>query len=203
MIDLDFGGNASTREAESAFDRYERYLRRELPRRVRQELEIRIDQALEPLEENLKSQIVDIVRDAQLALFQSFVSEPTNSTMGIEQGHDEDHTTLVAGTASSSTDNHLVFGGQLEALRPPPYLEEELVDFNGLLFGLPDGQAFQEQPVADDFFGAIAFGGNSTSVQQNTAMDFRAFPLSDNDSAYVSMSLSSGPRFEVDGMDKQ
>lgn len=203
MIDLDFGGNASTREAESAFDRYERYLRRELPRRVRQELEIRIDQALEPLEENLKSQIVDIVRDAQLALFQSFVSEPTNSTMGIEQGHDEDPTTLVAGTASSSTDNHLVFGGQLEALRPPPYVEEELVDFNGLLFGLPDGQSFQEQPVADDFFGTINFGGNTISVQHNTAMDFRAFPLSDDESAYVSMSLSSGSRFEVDGMDKQ
>ncbi|KAK6212459.1 hypothetical protein LQW54_005233 [Pestalotiopsis sp. IQ-011] len=51
---------------------YENFLRHEMPDRVRHQLELRIEEALNPLEETLRGQIVDIVRDVQLELFQSF-----------------------------------------------------------------------------------------------------------------------------------
>lgn len=51
---------------------YEEFLRRELPRRVRGELEVRIEQELSPVEESLKRQLVDIVRDMQQRLFADF-----------------------------------------------------------------------------------------------------------------------------------
>lgn len=49
----------------SDITRYEEFLRRELPRRVRGELEVRIEHELGPVEESLKHQLVDIVRDMQ------------------------------------------------------------------------------------------------------------------------------------------
>jgi hypothetical protein len=52
--------------------RYEEFLRRELPRRVRGELEVRIEHELSPVEESLKHQLVDIVRDMQQRLFADF-----------------------------------------------------------------------------------------------------------------------------------
>jgi hypothetical protein len=51
---------------------YERFLRRELPPAVRQELESAVEREFSPLEERLKSQLIDIVRDLQLQLFQSY-----------------------------------------------------------------------------------------------------------------------------------
>lgn len=54
------------------FARYEEFLRRELPRRVRGELEVRIEHELSPVEESLKHQLVDIVRDMQQRLFADF-----------------------------------------------------------------------------------------------------------------------------------
>lgn len=58
--------------ASSDIAHYEEFLRRELPRRVRGELEVRIEQALSPVEESLKRQLVDIVRDMQQRLFADF-----------------------------------------------------------------------------------------------------------------------------------
>ncbi|KAK9774402.1 hypothetical protein AB5N19_06753 [Seiridium cardinale] len=53
---------------------YEGFLRREMPDRVRHRLELRIEDVLNPVEETLRGQIVEIVRDVQLELFQSFRS---------------------------------------------------------------------------------------------------------------------------------
>lgn len=65
------GGHAPGSPA-SDIARYEEFLRRELPRRVRGELEVRIEQELSPVEESLKRQLVDIVRDMQQRLFADF-----------------------------------------------------------------------------------------------------------------------------------
>ncbi|KKY37605.1 hypothetical protein UCDDA912_g02360 [Diaporthe ampelina] len=69
-----WGGEVGGSPASPASDlaRYEEFLRRELPRRVRGELELRIDQELTPVEERLKRQLVDIVRDMQQRLFADF-----------------------------------------------------------------------------------------------------------------------------------
>lgn len=67
-----WGAAASPPTGESDIARYEDFLRRELPRRVRGELEVRIEQELMPVEESLKRQLVDIVRDMQQRLFADF-----------------------------------------------------------------------------------------------------------------------------------
>lgn len=69
-----WGGEAGGSPVSPASDiaRYEEFLRRELPRRVRGELEVRIEQELSPVEESLKRQLVDIVRDMQQRLFADF-----------------------------------------------------------------------------------------------------------------------------------
>ena len=54
------------------FHEYERYLRRELPRSVRQRLEIAASQISGPLENALRAQLVDIVRDCQSRVFQQY-----------------------------------------------------------------------------------------------------------------------------------
>lgn len=47
-------------------------MRRELPGRVRNELEVRIERALVPMEESLKQQLVGIVQELQARLFEEF-----------------------------------------------------------------------------------------------------------------------------------
>lgn len=56
----------------SEFTRCEEFMRRELPGRVRNELEVRIERALVPMEENLKQQLVGIVQELQVRLFEEF-----------------------------------------------------------------------------------------------------------------------------------
>ncbi|KAI1324107.1 hypothetical protein F5Y16DRAFT_315966 [Xylariaceae sp. FL0255] len=53
---------------------YEEYLERELPPFVRQQLDVLVDNALNPLEETLRGQLVDIVRNAQVELYRRFRS---------------------------------------------------------------------------------------------------------------------------------
>lgn len=72
----------------SELERYESFLRRELPVHVRRELEVRINETLFPLEESLRGQLVDIVRDLQLNLFEVYKasrggnSSTSDSNMG-------------------------------------------------------------------------------------------------------------------------
>lgn len=63
----------------SELSRYEAFLRRELPLRVRQQLEVRIDEALSPIGEVLRAQLVEIVRDMQLELFTIYKSLKTRA----------------------------------------------------------------------------------------------------------------------------
>ncbi|KAL6406688.1 hypothetical protein AUP68_09490 [Ilyonectria robusta] len=99
---------------ESEFAKYEQFLGAELPSRVRQQLEIRIEAALNPLDEfkTLKGQIIDIVRDTQLQLFKLYKtgsSNPpteTDSTPG-EQGGISDVPNLRSSNPSTPSDNNL------------------------------------------------------------------------------------------------
>ena len=51
--------------------RFEEFTREELPRHVRQQLEILLDNELQPAEERLASQVVDIVRNRIQSFFRS------------------------------------------------------------------------------------------------------------------------------------
>lgn len=73
---LDFEIPVSTEKSieglSSELARCEAFMRRELPGRVRGELETRIERALVPVEESLKQQLVGIVQDLQVRLFEEF-----------------------------------------------------------------------------------------------------------------------------------
>ncbi|KAF5520504.1 hypothetical protein CGCA056_v008340 [Colletotrichum aenigma] len=168
---LDFGGNADAGEADSAFARYERYLRRELPRKVRQEFETRIEQALEPMEETLKSQVVDIVRDAQLSLFQSFVSSNPDSA--------EPYNGDSMAECGSMASNRAAFDGQIEALRPLPYIEG---GFNGICLQFPPDPAN---------YAFLSLEEASTFGQQPSAASLQPLGYDDLDSGYFSITPST------------
>ncbi|KAK6074609.1 apses transcription factor [Seiridium cupressi] len=78
---------------------YEGFLRREMPDRVRHRLELRIEDVLNPVEETLRGQIVEIVRDVQLELFQSF-----RSSLGQVPRHSERDEEAVAMDMDSHTE---------------------------------------------------------------------------------------------------
>lgn len=101
---------------ESEFAKYEQFLGAELPSRVRQQLEIRIEAALDPLDEfkTLKGQIIDIVRDTQLQLFKLYktgssnLPTETDSTPGGQGGMSE-VPCLRSSNPSTPSDGNLEF----------------------------------------------------------------------------------------------
>ncbi|KAI0413265.1 hypothetical protein F5X98DRAFT_390999 [Xylaria grammica] len=134
---------------------YEEYLQRELPLRVRQQLEVRVERALDPVEEALRGQLVEIVRDVQLELFQLFRSaipsvdgqdsrrtlRLNNNTNSDEQSEPRNVDQQEPGPADQVVDS--TFGGldvslnsanALAAWRPEPYLDLDLEEFDGQLF---------------------------------------------------------------------
>ena len=73
VVDYDDHDDASwMRHRSDEFSRYEDYLNRELPRRVRSEVELAVQRASEPLEVLIKRQLPEIVRNCQTKLFQAY-----------------------------------------------------------------------------------------------------------------------------------
>lgn len=70
--DVDQHQRAVLSPGSDKFAQYEEYLGRELPRQVRRRLEDAIDEEMEPIEERLKAQLVDIVKESQADLFRTF-----------------------------------------------------------------------------------------------------------------------------------
>ncbi|KAH6972918.1 hypothetical protein BKA56DRAFT_593014 [Ilyonectria sp. MPI-CAGE-AT-0026] len=99
---------------ESEFAKYEQFLGAELPSRVRQQLEIRIEAALNPLDEfkTLKGKIIDIVRDTQLQLFKLYKTGSSNlptetDSTPVGQGGISDVPNLRSSNPSTPSDNYL------------------------------------------------------------------------------------------------
>lgn len=131
---------------------YENFLRHEMPDRVRHQLELRIDEALNPLEETLRGQIVDIVRDVQLELFQSFRASAGPARMD-SHSVQESSTTVVNDNPEEIRDHergndHVPeptpepmnadaqpnWEEQMQPFRPVPPLDFSFTDFDGELF---------------------------------------------------------------------
>lgn len=148
------------------FDNYERYLRRELPRVVRQRLEIAASEFSGPLENQLRGQLIDIVRDSQSQLFRLYRSAYPATT--------------DPGTASSQLPPE--FRGEPAMAGPTVHDMDsggaaDLVDF--------DFSAFFPQPLADERY------VNPTDINFTAPMattpggDHQAF----SDSGYGSMGV--------------
>ncbi|KAM7203143.1 hypothetical protein V8F20_004085 [Naviculisporaceae sp. PSN 640] len=120
------------------FIRYEQFLRRELPGRVRQELETRIEERINPMEETLRGELVEIVRDMQLQLFELYKASRNPETEQPEaaptehvQGHQAEVVIQSIPIATASDDM-----GPLEAFVQPPLVNPD----NWIAFDDFDGQ---------------------------------------------------------------
>ncbi|KAF7537478.1 hypothetical protein G7054_g3650 [Neopestalotiopsis clavispora] len=170
---------------------YENFLRHEMPDRVRHQLELRIEEALNPLEETLRGQIVDIVRDVQLELFQSFRAStgPTrpngdsvqeSASIEIDDNPDksqdeerEDTDAQVSTLVARNTEPPGQFDSgqcsweeQLEAYRQVPPLDFSFTDFDDF-----DGALFDFSsviPAAQD----SAYGTLSISQEETDKDEF-------------------------------
>ncbi|KAI1859822.1 hypothetical protein JX265_010271 [Neoarthrinium moseri] len=138
---------------------YESFLRREMPNRVRHQLELRIEDALNPIEETLRGQIVEIVRDVQLELFQSFRASIGRAPLSGR--HEQEAAVVEANTPAEQIRDrdggnhgalettsrpaeggmpHQFFAGQsaweeqMQAYQPVPPLDIPSMDFDGELF---------------------------------------------------------------------
>lgn len=117
--------------------RYERFLRQQMPAQVRQELETRIEERLNPLEESLRRELVGIVADVQLRLFEMYrtmhaASGAANEAVETSRAPTSPDVPDEAGMAE------MLSGGYetLPAVVSVPDLLEsyETQDFDGLLF---------------------------------------------------------------------
>ena len=156
------------------FDRYERYLRRELPRVVRQRLEIAASEFSGPLENRLRGQLIDIVRDSQSQLFQQYrgnshipdLPSPVSSTGAPsvlrEEAGLENSTVQGLDTAMAPADF------DLSVFFPQPPVDESyvnpmnIIDFTMLTTATPEGGY---QAVSDSGYGSIGVGSHDASAR--------------------------------------
>jgi hypothetical protein len=166
--------------------RYEEFLRQELPGKVRQELENRIDALAPPaLEDALKGQLVNIVHDLQVQLFEAFkASRSSMATAPDSQGLKSElqlmpsaggsttspstgSTSLASppasasqvGSPSSKTPDAVnsLHLGSGPSWSESPNIEEAFMDFDGALF------EFVMPPMSDfsgDSAGDSGYGGS-------------------------------------------
>ncbi|OCK99731.1 uncharacterized protein K441DRAFT_673257 [Cenococcum geophilum 1.58] len=127
----------------TGFARYEEFLSRELPRHVRKELELAMDSELELIEDRLKSQLVDIVRDCQEKLFHIYQESLQPPISSNEPSVDAPVTeifpaagnsnTVVPPRSSVSIENE----NQLATSVPPSYLALHFSQLDQSLFPGP------------------------------------------------------------------
>ncbi|ORY10733.1 hypothetical protein BCR34DRAFT_485248 [Clohesyomyces aquaticus] len=128
--------------------RYEQFLRRELPPAVRRELESAVERQFSPLEESLKSQLIEIVRDLQLRLFESYTQArnaagvastdlpcATGASME-EKSSGTGASGVLPGTSSDhhSADPEITLEDQLAPFQPAPPTDNPTVDFDPILY---------------------------------------------------------------------
>ncbi|KAK2024418.1 hypothetical protein LX32DRAFT_101817 [Colletotrichum zoysiae] len=128
---------------ETEFWRYEQFLRRELPSEVQRQLELRIEECLNPIEEILRNDLVNIVRDTQIQLFNTYRRSLRSSAPATSSGEPVQNTSAdterVAGVAEITEDSHQVYD-DLHTSPQPLSMDnvESFDDFNGLLFDFPE-----------------------------------------------------------------
>ncbi|KAJ0110278.1 ankyrin protein [Diaporthe amygdali] len=171
--------------AQNLLTDYERFLQRELPPRVRGQLERRIEAELVPIEDRLRVQIVETVRDTQVELFRLFKFSAQNRATPLVTSHHDavSHTDLGqppqqdresgSGWEYSVEDSVPLDGwsleNQVESLRPDPLLEwESFPGFDGQFYDLGQivngAEMFANSengvnPATDDFTGNAGGSG--------------------------------------------
>ncbi|KAL0933228.1 uncharacterized protein CTRU02_212191 [Colletotrichum truncatum] len=165
---------------------------KELPKKVSRELGIRIAQAFEPLEEYLRSQLEDIVRDAHKALSRSFFSANTETLNQEEVSGSPKGTENAGAEEEESSDGHeWRLGRQLDAFKPTGSPANELDNWDDLFNLPPDILPYSGQQAEGSLFDAKDFEGASPPDSQNTSSSAQVFSSDEYGSAYASMSSRS------------
>lgn len=115
------------------------FLRQELPSRVRQQLETRIEEALNPIEEALRAQLVEIVRDTQLELFHLYKSSRTT-----------DAAEIGSSTGPSGAHEHRALDQQISEVSPAIDGEAESSRMEGQLGAPSLGSTLDWELAIDD-----------------------------------------------------
>ncbi|KAK4164609.1 hypothetical protein QBC43DRAFT_300104 [Cladorrhinum sp. PSN259] len=124
------------------FDQYERYLRREVPRVVRRRLEISAAAIAVPVENELRAQLVDIIRSSQAEAFEGFrrmigqTPSPTRPTAALVPSDS-------IASIMSAQDEPAIY------LAPVAEESQQLGDDGMYLF---DFSAFSPAPVVEEAF---------------------------------------------------
>lgn len=91
---------------DSTLAQYEAYMNRELPRKVRQELEIAIEKLVGPLEETLKNQLEGLIRDCQEKLSKEYECSNAFPSARLVNKHSE---TSGPSSVNESSNTHSTF----------------------------------------------------------------------------------------------
>jgi len=119
-------------------------LGRELPNLVRSELEKRIEQALSPIGEVLREQIISIIRDSQGRLFETYRSLRTSAA---QAERPEGDNAAELGDQAGSEPNQVnleILHDALEPYRQEPDVNEDFALFDGE-FLLEVGQSINDE----------------------------------------------------------
>lgn len=150
--------------------RYQEYLRQELPPAVRRELEALMEREFNDLEEQLKGRLVDIVRDLQFQLFDAYTQSHQN--INVRQSSEDPliqptldtqgaYPTAINATSSTQVDfadpkftttslfavdaeNEELMATAQSASFEAALHTNEFLDFDPILFQLPDLQDFDD-----------------------------------------------------------
>ncbi|KAH7399881.1 hypothetical protein BKA64DRAFT_467995 [Cadophora sp. MPI-SDFR-AT-0126] len=146
---------------DTEFSQYEEFLARELPLVVRQQLEDAFRAAARPLENELRSQLVDIVRDAQSTLFRSF--RQTTVSRGVVANSVPDGVEIDQAQTDFVDDQELPPIFDFSAFfTPPPIAPNSFGGTIGVDFpaSFPTDPADICQPVSDSGYGSNNTGFN-------------------------------------------
>ncbi|KAH6970734.1 hypothetical protein BKA56DRAFT_596823 [Ilyonectria sp. MPI-CAGE-AT-0026] len=140
-------GADDTKGSDSEFTRYEQFLR-EPPVHVRRELEILIIERLNPLAENLGSELVGTVWDMQRRLLDIYKAMRSANAIATATVAATTGSETSSGSASSkaqqidSIEVRASVENDLQPFQPPPYFEnfEDFNTFNGISFDFADMQ---------------------------------------------------------------
>ncbi|ETS83102.1 hypothetical protein PFICI_04978 [Pestalotiopsis fici W106-1] len=150
-------------------NKYEDFLGREMPDRVRHQLELRIERALDPIEQQLQSQIVDIACDIQMDLFKSFLTSIGTDVTSTESSQRAEviRNSSTPGQTRPPTSKPLVAEEQVSWIQALPIGELPMMDIDDVpfCFAFPqdfDGVRFDLGSFEDELLAQDSTSGTSS-----------------------------------------
>ncbi|KAF2191543.1 hypothetical protein K469DRAFT_697196 [Zopfia rhizophila CBS 207.26] len=156
----------------NALARYEQFLRRELPPAIHQELENAVEREFNHLEERLKSQLIEIVRNLQLQLFQSY-TQTRNGNRHSRTVTQSAESIPIPGLSTPSNINPVsgaTLEDQLASFEPPPPVGEDVLDFDAVLYQFEDLEEFEDSAY-DSLFADSAYANDGLDASFGHSFD--------------------------------